>query len=79
MHGPSHWVVDVNSREAHEWGHELMRAPWTEGNMTKHPIPDTRTYKKEKNGLNIHITRNEKVMLIWTAIVVIAGGVITSL
>lgn len=59
-------------------GNIQMKAPWTEGNMTKHPVLDVDTTTKKKGyGLNISITRNEKVMLLWIAVCLFAGGFIT--
>lgn len=61
-----------------------MKAPWTEGNMTKYPVweeylDNVGGTEKEKRGLNIHVTRNEKVMLVWVFVCLLAGGLITQL
>jgi hypothetical protein len=42
--------------------------------MTKYPVPE----EKKGYGLKINISRNEKVMLLWIAVCLWAGGLITS-
>jgi hypothetical protein len=52
--------------------------------MTKYPVweeylDNVGGTEKEKRGLNIHVTRNEKVMLVWVFVCLLAGGLITQL
>lgn len=66
-----------------------MKAPWTEGNMTKYPVerdiivsdeqPALIHPRPKKTGMRIDLRKNEVVLMAWALIATILGGIITSL
>lgn len=57
----------------------MMKAPWTEGNMTKYPVPYNEAGRtKMKDRAAIVITNAEAKFLAYIGFVVVAGGIVVA-